>query len=128
MKWIDQAGYTCAAGWTGCYCVTVYVGGIHFMRPIRVGELVEVRAQVAHTGRTSVHVAIDVHAGDPRAVALTRTTICVIVFVALDDQGRPTQVPTWEPESDHDRLLQAYAQRMMRFRKALEQEVAGQRL
>ena len=23
MKWIDQAGYTCAAGWTGHYCVTV---------------------------------------------------------------------------------------------------------
>ena len=26
MKWIDQAGYTCAAGWTGAYCVTIYVG------------------------------------------------------------------------------------------------------
>ena len=30
MKWIDQAGYTCAAGWSGQYCVTVYVGGIRF--------------------------------------------------------------------------------------------------
>jgi len=66
MKWIDQAGYACAAGWSGSYCVTAYVGGIQFMRPIQVGELVEVRAQVAYTGRTSVHVAIDVHAGDPR--------------------------------------------------------------
>src|SRR5918998_24965 len=28
MKWIDQAGYACAVGWSGQYCVTVYVGGI----------------------------------------------------------------------------------------------------
>ena len=44
MKWIDQAGYACAARWSGSYCVTAYVGGIQFMRPIQVGELVEVRA------------------------------------------------------------------------------------
>jgi len=42
MKWIDQAGYACAAGWAGCYCVTVYVGGIQFERPIHIGQLVEV--------------------------------------------------------------------------------------
>ncbi len=45
MKWIVQAGYACAAGWSGSYCVTAYVGGIQFMRPIQVGELVEVRAR-----------------------------------------------------------------------------------
>ena len=50
MKWIDQAGYTCAAGWTGTYCVTVYLGGLHFLGPIRVGELVELRALVIRTG------------------------------------------------------------------------------
>jgi acyl-CoA hydrolase len=34
MKWIDQAGYACTAGWSGSYCVTAYVGGIQFMRPM----------------------------------------------------------------------------------------------
>ena len=129
MKWIDQAGYTCATGWTGDYCVTVYVGAIHFMRPIRVGELVEVRARVAHTGRTSVHVAIDVHAGDPKAPSeLQRSAICVIVFVALDGNGRPKPVPAWTPESEYDGLLQAYALRIIEMRKALEEDVAAQRL
>ena len=60
MKWIDQAGYACAAGWAGSYCVTVYVGGIQFERPIQVGQIVEVRAQLVHTGSTSMHVAVDV--------------------------------------------------------------------
>ena len=31
MKWIDQAGYACAVGWSGHYCVTLYVGGIRFL-------------------------------------------------------------------------------------------------
>ena len=34
MKWIDQAAYACATGWSGHYCVTVYVGGIRFYKAI----------------------------------------------------------------------------------------------
>ena len=67
MKWIDQAGYACAAGWSGRYCVTVYVGGIQFERPIQVGQIVEVNAQIVHTGSTSMHVAVDVAARDATA-------------------------------------------------------------
>jgi len=123
MKWIDQAGYTCAAGWTGEYCVTLYVGGLHFIRPIRVGELVELRALVIHTGRTSLHIAIDIYARDPKEPALKRTGHCVIVFVALDEQGRPRPVPAWTPVTDTDRALQAYALRMIDLRKMMDAEL-----
>ena len=41
MKWIDEAGYACATSWAQRYCVTVYVGGIRFHRPIMIGDLVE---------------------------------------------------------------------------------------
>jgi acyl-CoA hydrolase len=40
MKWIDQAAYACAAGWSGQYCVTLYVGGIRFYQPVLIGSLV----------------------------------------------------------------------------------------
>ncbi len=87
------------------------------------------RAQVAYTGRTNVHVAIDVHAGDPRgADRLMRTTICVIVFVALAADGKPHPVPRWVPGTDHERLLEDYAIKMMEFRKVLENEVKGRNL
>jgi acyl-CoA hydrolase len=123
MKWIDQAGYTCAAGWTGGYCVTLYVGGLHFIRPIRVGELVELRALVIHTGRTSLHIAIDIYARDPKEPDLKRTGHCVIVFVALDERGRPRPVPSWTPVTDTDRALQAYALRMIDLRKMMDAEL-----
>ena len=84
-----QGGYSCAAGWTGSYCVTVYVGGLHFLGPIHVGVLVEVRALVIRTGRTSLDIAVDVYAGDPKSTEQRRTGYCVIVFVALDADGRP---------------------------------------
>jgi len=123
MKWIDQAGYTCAAGWTGEYCVTLYLGGLHFIRPIRVGEIVELRALVIHTGRTSLHIAIDIYARDPKVPDLTRTGHCVIVFVSLREDGRPQRVPSWTPVSDTDRALQAYALRLIELRKLMDAEL-----
>ena len=123
MKWIDQAGYTCAAGWTGEYCVTIYVGAIHFLRPIMVGEIVECRSLVIHTGRTSLHIAVDIYARNPKAAALTRTGHCVIVFVALDETGRPRPVPPWTPANETDRALQAYALRLIELRKLMDAEL-----
>jgi acyl-CoA hydrolase len=123
MKWIDQAGYTCAAGWTGTYCVTVYLGALHFLGPIRVGELVELRALVIRTGRTSLDIAIDVYAGDPKRGERRRTGHCVVVFVALDESGRPTAVPPWTPDSDIDRALEAYACRLSELRRQMDAEM-----
>jgi acyl-CoA hydrolase len=123
MKWIDQAGYTCAAGWTGQYCVTLYLGGLHFIRPIHVGEVVELRALVIHTGRTSLHIAIDIYARDPKAAELKRTGHCVVVFVALDESGRPRPVPAWTPVTATDRALQAYALRLIELRKLMDAEL-----
>ena len=123
MKWIDQAGYTCAAGWTGTYCVTVYLGGLHFLGPIRVGDVVELRALVIRTGRTSLDIAIDVYAGDPTSPVRRRTGHCVIVFVALDADGRPTSVPLWRAESEIDRALEGYAARLGVLRKQMDVEM-----
>ncbi|MBL8473488.1 MAG: acyl-CoA thioesterase [Rhodocyclaceae bacterium] len=123
MKWIDQAGYACAVGWSGRYCVTVYVGGIRFYKPILVGSLVEVEARVIHTGRTSMHVAVDVRAGDLKDGDLQRTTHCVIVFVAVNDHGNPTNVTAWTPQSEAECAEQRYAVRLMELRQGMEDEM-----
>jgi acyl-CoA hydrolase len=123
MKWIDQVGYTCAAGWTGCYCVTVYLGGLHFLAPIHVGEIVELQALVIRTGRTSMDIAVDVYARDPKSPERRRTGHCVIVFVALGANGRPSPVPQWTPDTELDRALQAYAARVAELRKQMDTEM-----
>jgi acyl-CoA hydrolase len=123
MKWIDQAGYTAATGWCGQYCVTVYVGGIRFHQPIRIGELVEVTARIILTGNTSMHLSVDVAAADPKTRAFRKTTHCVVIFVAVDADGRPTPVPTWEPATPEDRGLADYARRLMALREGIEEEM-----
>lgn len=123
MKWIDQAGYACAVGWSGQYCVTVYVGGIRFIQPILIGHLVEVRARVIYTGNTSMHIAVDVMAGDPKQHQPRKTTHCIIVFVAVDGDAKPTAVPRWMAETEEDRALEEYAQKLMGLRNNIEAEM-----
>jgi len=130
MKWIDQAGYAAAVGWSGHYCVTVAVGGIRFVAPIRIGDLVQVQATLIRTGTSSMHFAVDVHARDPRQEASSARlcTHCVIVFVALSGpEGVPVPVPAWLPQDEEDRLLAEYAQQVMALGKDVEQAVARYR-
>ena len=129
MKWIDQAGYAAAVGWSGKYSVTVAVGGIRFVAPIRISDLVTVTATLVYTGTSSMHFAIDVRARDPGLDASQSEnrlcTHCIIVFVALDGaEGEPTPVPAWLPQSEDDHLLADYANKVMELSKGIEQTVA----
>lgn len=124
MRWIDQAGYSCAVNWSQHYCVTVYVGGIRFLKPIQIGQLVEVEAKVIFTGRTSMHIAVDVWARELAQSERQHTTHCIIVFVAVDEAGKPVPIKPWEPTEEHDLGLRDYAQRLMQLREGIEQEMA----
>jgi acyl-CoA hydrolase len=109
MKWIDEAGYACATSWAKRYCVTVYVGSIRFLRPIMIGDLVEVQARLAYTGTTSMNIAVEVRSGDMKNGEMQKNTECLIVFVSVDDEGRPMPVPAWTPETPGEMALAAHA-------------------
>jgi acyl-CoA hydrolase len=130
MKWIDQTGYAAALGWSGQYSVTIAVGGIRFVAPIRIGDLVTVSAKLVHTGTSSMHFAVDVTARDPLQCSTEERlcTHCLIVFVALDGiDGKPTPVPPWTPQTDEDRRLSNYATQVMALSKGIEQTIARYR-
>lgn len=123
MKWIDLAAYACSAAWSGKYCITAYAGGIRFVEPILVGSLVEVNAKVVYTGRTSMHIAIDVQASDPKALDNRLTTHCIVIMVAVDETGKPTDVPEWIPTDADDIALRESAIRLMNMRKEIGEEM-----
>lgn len=125
MRWIDQAGYAAAVGWSGRYCVTVAVGGIRFMQPILIGDLVSVTATLIRTGTSSLHVAVDVMSRNLQTSEEKLTTHCVIVFVAVDpDGGKPVTVPTWKPITERDCELAAYALRIKELSSHVDVEAA----
>ncbi len=123
MKWIDQVGYAAAVGWSGRYSVTVAVGGIRFVAPIRISDLVTVRAKLVYTGTSSMHFAVDVRARDPMGGGEDRLcTHCIIVFVALEGaEGKPSPVPPWTPQDEGDMHLAEYALKVMELSKGIEE-------
>ena len=126
LEWIDKAGYAAAAGWSGTYCVTAYVGNVRFTRPVEVGDLVEVTARVVLTGRSSMHVTVDVASGQPRTRELEPATRCLMVFVAVDEAGRSTPVPELVPATLGEELQQGWARRRAELRAEVEAAMAGQ--
>ena len=125
LEWIDKAGYAAAAGWSGTYCVTAYVGNVRFTRPVEVGDLVEARAQIIHTGTSSMHILVTVSAGNPRHPDLLPTTECLMVFVAVGVDGRPDAVPVFEPQTDQDRAWQESALRRIDLRSEIAHRDGG---
>ncbi len=107
MKWIDEAGYACATTWAKRYCVTVYVGGVRFHRPIMIGDLVEVEATLAYTGNSSINIAVEVRSGDMKGGRLEKTAECAIVFVSVDSHGRSLPVEPFVAQTDAQRDLAA---------------------
>ena len=126
LEWVDKAGYACAAEWSGRYCVTAFIGDIRFVRPIGVGDLVEVAARIVHTGRTSMHIFITVSAGEPRVAGVSETAQCLAVFIAVDDAGKPVPVPPWSPQTVLDQRLQMAARRRISVRAEIDAALSAQ--
>jgi acyl-CoA hydrolase len=103
------------------------VGGIRFVNPILIGDLVTVHAQLIYTGNTSMHFAVDVIARRLETGLETLATHCVVGMVATDPVGKPTAVPKWLPQTDDDKALAAYAQKLMELDKNIEQEITRYR-
>lgn len=109
LEWVDKAAYAAAVGWAKAYCVTAYVGNIHFADPVNVGDMVEVTATIVYTGRTSMHIRTVVSSGDPKGGTPTMRSQCLVIFVAVGDDGRPVEVPRWVPRTEAEREAEEHA-------------------
>lgn len=123
MDWIDNAGYACACNWSGTYCVTVYVGGIRFIKPVKIGALVRIESQIIYTGKTSMHIAIDVFSKSIKGGKFQKTSHCVIVFVSVNDEGKPTPVEKWHPKTEEEKQFENYALHLIDLRKDIDKEM-----
>jgi acyl-CoA hydrolase len=123
MKWIDQAAYTCARTWAETYCVTVYVGGIRFYKPISIGDLIKIDCQVILTGSSSIHIMVEVYSRAFTEKKFEKKTHCIIIFVAVDEKGEPKKVKSWIPKTDQEKKLQEYAEKLKKLRSDIHEEM-----
>ena len=103
MKLADDAGAIVATRHSRSIVVTVAVDSITFLSPIYVGNLVTFTAALSYVGRTSMEVEVLVEAEDPLTGKKTHTNTAYLVYVALDKDGQPKEVPPLIPETDEER-------------------------
>lgn len=80
--------------------VTVSVDSLDFRYPIKVGHMILLRASVNFTHDTSMEIGVRVESEDPLTGDRFHTSSAYLTFVALDKNGRPTTVPSVEPETE----------------------------
>ncbi|MEU8677175.1 acyl-CoA thioesterase [Streptomyces sp. NPDC048560] len=111
MKLVDDAAGAVAGRHSGGPAVTASMDEMVFLEPVRVGDLVHVRAQVNWTGRSSMEVGVRVMAERwNESTPAQQVGSAYLVFAAVDADGKPRTVPPVIPETEQDKRRYQEAQ------------------
>lgn len=102
MKLIDEAGGLCATRHARRPTVTVAVDSLRFLSPVHVGDLVTFTAHLNYVGRTSMEADVHVEAENILTGERTHTNDAYLVYVALNDLGKPIEVPRLKVETPEE--------------------------
>jgi acyl-CoA hydrolase len=109
MHWMDIAGAMAATRHSNKVVATIALDRLDFRHPVRMGEIVTLKAKLTWVGKTSMEVVVNAFAENPKTGAIIQTNKAYLTFVALDDQGNPTPVPrlTLETKEEQDNFTTA---------------------
>ncbi len=124
MAWIDIVGAVAARRYTNRAVTTVCIDNLTFLKPAYLNDTVVQEAKVTWTGRTSLEVRVDsmVERLDGSRELINRA---YVVFVALDENDKPAEVPPFIPENEEEERIYQDAQIRKQFRKTLGDEAKG---
>lgn len=118
---MDRAASITARRHSRRVCVTASVNHVAFNRAIPLGSVVTVEATISRAFTSSMEIFIDVWTEDRESGNRTKANEAIYTFVAVDETGRPVEVPAVNPESDLEKERFAAALR----RKQLSLVLAG---
>lgn len=118
MHLIDIAGAIAAHRHSRSQLVTVSVDNLDFRYPIRVGQLIVLRAHVTRAFNTSIEVEVKVFLEDYLHGEHRQTSSAFVTYVALDKDGNPTRIPPVIPETAEERRRYREALQRRRWRLA----------
>jgi len=119
MHWMDIASAIAAQKHSNRIVVTASVDNISFSKPIQFGNVVTLNAFVTRAFNSSMEVYISVTAEDIPSGKKTETNTAFFTFVAVDQTGRPIDVPEAIPETDFEKELYDGALRRRQLRLVL---------
>lgn len=93
MSWIDIAAAIAAQRHSNKEVVTASIDSLSFIAPVYKGWVVNLKASVNFTSRTSMEVGVRVDAENPRTGEVFHTASAYTTFVALGGNGKPIEIP-----------------------------------
>jgi len=117
MHLVDVAAAIAAHRHSNSHVVTASVDYLDFRNPIRVGELIVLKASVNRVFRTSMEIGVKVFSENVLTAERKHTTSAYVTFVAIDEAGRPKPVPPLivETAEERRRFRDALARRRIRL-------------
>lgn len=119
MHWMDIVSAIAAQKHSNRIVVTASVDNISFKHPILLGNVVTLKANVTRAFNSSMEVRIDVDAEDIPSGKKMESNSAYFTFVAVDQSGRPIDVPEIEPETEKDKEFYNGALRRRQLRLIL---------
>jgi acyl-CoA thioesterase YciA len=89
---MDIAAGICASERAQCRTVTVALDGMHFIRPVKIGDILCVYTQIKNVGNTSLDIHVEAWVQRDRSRRTVKVTQANFKFVALGADGRPRPV------------------------------------
>lgn len=123
MSWIDIAAAIAAQRHSNKDVVTASIDRLDFVAPVYKGWVVNLKASVNFTSRTSMEIGVRVDAEDPKTGETFHTASAYSTFVALGANGKPIEVPGLILESEADKRRFEAGKRRREIR--LQQKVTG---
>jgi acyl-CoA hydrolase len=99
--------------------VTAAVDSLHFLHPVRIGELIVLRSSVNRVFRTSMEVGVYVTTENLMTGERLHTCSAYLTFVALDKNGKATAVSPVIPETDQEKRRYRQAGERREYRLAM---------
>ena len=103
LNWLDVIGAISAHRHCRRVVVTASVGKVAFQKPIKLGDIVTLEAQVSRAFTSSMEVVMDVWVEDHITGEKKRHNEAIYTFVAVDQIGQPIEVPELLPESKQEK-------------------------
>jgi acyl-CoA hydrolase len=119
MHWMDIVSAIAAQRHSNRIVVTASVDNISFTKPIRLGNVITLKAFVTRAFNSSMEVYIEVTAEDIPSNEKIETNSAFFTFVAVDQLGKPIDVPEAIPETDVEKELYQGALRRRQLRLVL---------
>lgn len=119
LKWLDMSCAISAHRHTNHVTVTAAVNNVSFDVPIKLGDMVTIKAHVSRTFNTSMEIWADVWKEDQFGGSRVKCNSAIYTFVAMGKDGKPVPAPPVIPVTEEEKVRYAGALRRRQLRLIL---------